>query len=189
MKPEYDFSEARQGAIVQRPANKTKVSFYIDNDILRTLQNQGDLSEAGHEFIINQVLEESLENFFSPQSKIQVRHSGSFVFRLQDLIAKGQYLLGQLREYNLEKYEETKRDYYFQSMAWLTTVNNLVDIFFQHQNIIYIERLQELAVKMTMGNSIGRMIQVLGILEELLFDLQKDIFDLRQDALPQFPKQ
>ena len=186
MKPEYDFSDARQGAIVQQPANKTKVSFYLDNDILRSLQEQGDLSEAGHEFIINKVLEESLENFFSPQNKIQVRHSGSFVFRLQDLIEKGQFLLGKLREYNIEKYEDSKRDYYFQSMAWLTAVNNLVAIFFQNQDIPYIERLQELAVKMTAGNSIGRMTQAIFILEELLFDLQKDIFDLRQDALPNF---
>ncbi|AFY40003.1 hypothetical protein Lepto7376_3846 [[Leptolyngbya] sp. PCC 7376] len=181
MKPEYDFSEARQGAIVQQPANKTKVSFYLDNAILRTLQEQGDLSEEGYQFIINKILEESLDGFFYPQEKIQVRHLGAFVYRLQNLIEKGQNHLIKLREYDIDKYEDSKRDYYYQSMAWLTTVNNLVEIFFQNQDILYVKRLNQLAEKMTSGNSIGRMTQVLGILEELLFDLEKDTFDLKEN--------
>ena len=65
MKKEYDFSEARRGAVVPQKG-KTRISIYIDNDILEEFRNRADDSGKGYQTMINEALHEYLGK--SPQA-------------------------------------------------------------------------------------------------------------------------
>lgn len=184
MKAEYDFSVAIQGAIITAPADRTKICFYLDNASLRCLQEQGDLAEIGYEALLNRALKKSLPQLFPPEKTIQVKDLKRFTFRLKNLITKGKtcrdHLLknSQIKEGMEAEFEEKKRLNFHLTMAWLASVNTLMEIFFQNQNVVYVRSLKELTGKMTIGTSVNRMAQILYILEELAFDIDNHIFNL-----------
>ena len=185
MKAEYDFTEAIQGAIITPPADKVKVCLYLDNASLRCLQEEGDLAEIGYVSLLNRALKESLPRIFPPEDTVQVRDLERLTFRLKNLILKGESHLGYLQEYDIipspdkeEEFEGKKRLCFHRAMAWLTTVNNLLDVFFRNQDILYVQKLNEISEKMTVGTSINKMTQILCILEELCFDIDENVFNL-----------
>ncbi|MCP9293214.1 MAG: BrnA antitoxin family protein [Planktothrix agardhii LY1] len=47
MKPEYDFHQAKRGAIVPQEG-KTRITIYIDNDILEAFRQKGDAEGKGY---------------------------------------------------------------------------------------------------------------------------------------------
>ena len=59
MKPEYDFSKGKRGAVV-RQKGKTRITIYIDDDVLEEFRNRADASGRGYQTIMNQVLREHL---------------------------------------------------------------------------------------------------------------------------------
>ena len=60
MKPEYDFSKGKRGAVVQQKG-KTRITIYIDDDVLEEFRNRADASGRGYQTIMNQVLREYLD--------------------------------------------------------------------------------------------------------------------------------
>jgi uncharacterized protein (DUF4415 family) len=59
MKTEYDFDNVKRGAIVPQPG-KTRITIYIDDDVLETLRESSDAAGKGYQTMINQALRESL---------------------------------------------------------------------------------------------------------------------------------
>jgi uncharacterized protein (DUF4415 family) len=59
MKAEYDFSQAKRGAVIPQ-TGKTRITIYIDNDVLEAFRERGDASGKGYQTLINHVLREYL---------------------------------------------------------------------------------------------------------------------------------
>ena len=59
MKKEYDFSKAKRGAVVPQKG-KTRISIYIDNEVLEEFRQRSDESGKGYQTMINEALREYL---------------------------------------------------------------------------------------------------------------------------------
>lgn len=59
MRKNYDFSKGRRGPIVKQ-SGKTRVSMYLDNDLLRALRARADAAGRGYQSMINEALREHL---------------------------------------------------------------------------------------------------------------------------------
>jgi uncharacterized protein (DUF4415 family) len=57
MKKEYDFSGAKRGAVIKQ-RGKTRITIFIDDDILATFRRRAEASGLGYQTTINQVLRE-----------------------------------------------------------------------------------------------------------------------------------
>ena len=55
MKKEYDFSKAKRGAVVPQKG-KTRISIYIDNDVLEEFRQRSDESGKGYQTMMNDAL-------------------------------------------------------------------------------------------------------------------------------------
>ena len=60
MKEEYDFQDGERGAVMPRPG-KTRVTIYVDNDVLETFRERAEDSGRGYQNVMNQALREYLE--------------------------------------------------------------------------------------------------------------------------------
>jgi uncharacterized protein (DUF4415 family) len=57
MKKEYDFSKGRRGSVLKVPADKTRVTIRLDNDILDWFRRQVDEAGGGnYQTLINDAL-------------------------------------------------------------------------------------------------------------------------------------
>jgi uncharacterized protein (DUF4415 family) len=65
MKKEYDFSKAKRGAVVPQKG-KTRISIYIDNNVLDEFRHRSDESGKGYQTMMNEVLREYLEKSLRP---------------------------------------------------------------------------------------------------------------------------
>jgi len=59
MKPEYDFSNGTRGAVIPN-TGKTRITIYIDNDILDTVKARGEAECKGYQTILNELLRKQL---------------------------------------------------------------------------------------------------------------------------------
>ena len=59
MKREYDFSKGRRGAVIKQ-TGKTRITIYIDDDVLEEFRERADESGSGYQTMINQALREYL---------------------------------------------------------------------------------------------------------------------------------
>ena len=59
MKKEYDFSNAKRGAVIPE-SGKTRVTMYLDNGVLEVFRERADRSGKGYQTLINEVLREHL---------------------------------------------------------------------------------------------------------------------------------
>ena len=59
MKAEYDFSEAKRGAIIPQ-TGKTRITIYIDDDVLETFRQRSDAAGKGYQTIMNEALRKYL---------------------------------------------------------------------------------------------------------------------------------
>jgi uncharacterized protein (DUF4415 family) len=59
MKAEYDFDQAKRGAVVPQ-AGKTRITIYIDDDILEEFRDRSDAAGKGYQTMMNQALREFL---------------------------------------------------------------------------------------------------------------------------------
>ncbi|QYX30292.1 BrnA antitoxin family protein [Sphaerospermopsis torques-reginae] len=60
MKPEYDFDQAKRGAIIPQEG-KTRITIYIDNDILEAFRQKADAEGKGYQTMMNQALRQYLD--------------------------------------------------------------------------------------------------------------------------------
>jgi uncharacterized protein (DUF4415 family) len=59
MKKEYDFSKGRRGAVVPQK-RKTRITIYLDNDIIEEFRERSDAIGRGYQTMINDALREHL---------------------------------------------------------------------------------------------------------------------------------
>ncbi len=72
MKPEYDFDRAKRGAIVPQEG-KTRITIYIDNDILEAFRQKGDAEGKGYQTMMNQSLRQYLDRAKPPLDEDTLR--------------------------------------------------------------------------------------------------------------------
>ena len=65
MKSEYDFSKGRRGAVLKEKG-KTRITMYVDNDILAAFRMRGDDSGRGYQTLINEALRDFLKTSQRP---------------------------------------------------------------------------------------------------------------------------
>ena len=72
MKKEYDFRTARRGAVVQ-PAGKTRITIYLDDDVLEAFRERAERTGQGYQTLINAALRRHLERSFEPVDEDTLR--------------------------------------------------------------------------------------------------------------------
>jgi hypothetical protein len=55
MKKEYDFSGGRRGPVVKQPG-KTRITIYLDDDVLESFRRRADAAGRGYQTMINEAL-------------------------------------------------------------------------------------------------------------------------------------
>ena len=55
MKKEYDFSKAKRGAVIS-PVGKTRITIYLDDEIVRQFKLGSEKSGKGYQTLINEAL-------------------------------------------------------------------------------------------------------------------------------------
>ena len=61
MRKEYDFSKGKRGAVI-KPTGKTRITIYLDDDVLEAYRRMGDNAGRGYQTLINNALRETLGN-------------------------------------------------------------------------------------------------------------------------------
>ncbi len=59
MRKEYDFSKGKRGPVVKNPG-KTRITMYLDDDIIAAYREKGDELGRGYQTLINDALREIL---------------------------------------------------------------------------------------------------------------------------------
>ncbi len=65
MKQEYDFSKGKRGPVVRSRA-KTRVTMYLDNEVLENFRAKGDALGRGYQTLINDALKEYIAKASKP---------------------------------------------------------------------------------------------------------------------------
>lgn len=72
MKREYDFSRGKRGAVVPQ-IGKTRITIYIDDDILEVFRDRADASGRGYQTMINDALRAYLGKASPPMDEDTLR--------------------------------------------------------------------------------------------------------------------
>ena len=72
MKKEYDFSGGKRGPVI-RAKGKTRITIYLDDDILEAFREKADSSGVGYQPLINQALREYLDRSTTPLDEAALR--------------------------------------------------------------------------------------------------------------------
>jgi uncharacterized protein (DUF4415 family) len=72
MKTEYDFSQAKRGAVIPQ-TGKTRITIYIDDDVLEVFRERGDSAGKGYQTIMNEALREYLNKAKPPLNEETLR--------------------------------------------------------------------------------------------------------------------
>jgi uncharacterized protein (DUF4415 family) len=72
MKKEYDFSGAKRGAVVPQKG-KTRISIYIDSDVLDQFRRRADEAGKGYQTMMNEALREYLGKSPRPVDETTLR--------------------------------------------------------------------------------------------------------------------
>jgi uncharacterized protein (DUF4415 family) len=59
MKEEYDFRQGKRGVVIPQPG-KTRITIYVDNDVLDSFRTRAENNGIGYQTIMNQTLREYL---------------------------------------------------------------------------------------------------------------------------------
>ncbi len=65
MKKEYDFSQGKRGPVL-RQTGKTRITIYLDDDVLEAFRERADRAGSGYQTMINQALREYLGKSTTP---------------------------------------------------------------------------------------------------------------------------
>lgn len=67
MKTEYDFRNAKRGAVVRVPPDKTRITIRLDNDILEWFRARvHEMGGGNYQTLINEALREYMQESLSP---------------------------------------------------------------------------------------------------------------------------
>jgi uncharacterized protein (DUF4415 family) len=67
MKGHYDFSNGKRGALIPAPAGKTRISIFLDDDLLDWLADQMDAAGGGdYQLLINDAVRERMRRCQEP---------------------------------------------------------------------------------------------------------------------------
>ncbi len=72
MKAEYDFSQAKRGSVIPQ-TGKTRITIYIDDDVLETFRKRGDAAGKGYQTMMNEALRQYLEKAKKPLDEETLR--------------------------------------------------------------------------------------------------------------------
>ena len=72
MKKEYDFKAGKRGPVVSRKG-KTRITIYLDADLLEEFRNRADAAGYGYQTMINEALRQHLEKSDKPLSEVVIR--------------------------------------------------------------------------------------------------------------------
>jgi uncharacterized protein (DUF4415 family) len=72
MKAEYDFSEAKRGAVIPQ-TGRTRITIYIDDDVLETFRDRSDAAGKGYQTMMNEALREYLNKVKQPLDEDTLR--------------------------------------------------------------------------------------------------------------------
>jgi len=73
MRPEYDFSKAKRGAIMPQKG-KTRISIFIDNAVLDAFRARADKAGTGYQTMMNEALRQYLSDAEPPLTEAILRH-------------------------------------------------------------------------------------------------------------------
>jgi hypothetical protein len=65
MRPEYDFSEGKRGAVIPQKG-KTRISIFIDNAVLDAFRARAQKGGAGYQTMMNEALRQYLSDAEQP---------------------------------------------------------------------------------------------------------------------------
>jgi uncharacterized protein (DUF4415 family) len=72
MKKEYDFSKGKRGQVVKQKG-KTRITIYLDNDIIEKFRKLSDAVGYGYQTMINDALRDYLNKKGEPVTKAAIR--------------------------------------------------------------------------------------------------------------------
>ncbi len=72
MKKEHDFSRGRRGAVI-RTRGKTRITMYLDDDVLERFRERADRAGQSYQTLINQALRGHLGEVEPPVSEATLR--------------------------------------------------------------------------------------------------------------------
>lgn len=72
MREEYDFSDSRRGAVMDT-AGKTRVTLYLDDDLLAACRERAAGSGQGYQTLINETLRATLLADTAPLTEAKLR--------------------------------------------------------------------------------------------------------------------
>ena len=72
MKKEYNFENAKRGQVVPQKG-KTRITIYLDTDIVEAFRDRSDKAGYGYQTMINQALREYLDKNEKPLSEASIR--------------------------------------------------------------------------------------------------------------------
>ncbi|OQY55607.1 MAG: CopG family transcriptional regulator [Candidatus Parabeggiatoa sp. nov. 2] len=61
MKAEYDFSKGERGAVIPQ-TGKTRITIYIDDDVLEAFRERADNAGIGYQSMMNKAMREYIAN-------------------------------------------------------------------------------------------------------------------------------
>ena len=59
MRKEYDLSKAKRGPVL-KPTGKTRITIYLDDDVIEAYRKMGDEHGRGYQTLINETLRQTL---------------------------------------------------------------------------------------------------------------------------------
>ena len=72
MKKEYDLSKAKRGAVIPQ-SGKTRITIYIDDDVLQDFRSRADEEGRGYQTMMNEALREYLGKVGRPLDEEALR--------------------------------------------------------------------------------------------------------------------
>jgi BrnA antitoxin of type II toxin-antitoxin system len=72
MKPEYDFSKGKRGAVIPEKG-KTRISIFIDNSVLREFRARAEKAGSGYQTMMNDALRAYLSEVDQPVTEKTLR--------------------------------------------------------------------------------------------------------------------
>ena len=72
MKREYDFTNAKRGAVIPH-TGKTRITIYIDDEVLEEFRDRADEAGNGYQTMMNQALREYLGKSNAPLNEDSMR--------------------------------------------------------------------------------------------------------------------
>ena len=72
MRAEYDFSKGRRGAVIPQKG-KTRISIFIDNEVLQEFRARADKAGTGYQTMMNEALRKFLSEADQPLTEKTLR--------------------------------------------------------------------------------------------------------------------